>query len=56
MHIRINSTGLAIATMLLPGTISLIASIGYNSSILAFIGLGLVFWGARAMQRMHNLI
>ena len=33
-------------TMLLLGTISLIASISYNSSILAFIGLGLVFWGA----------
>lgn len=46
MHIRINSTGLAIVTMLLLGTISLIASIGYNSSVLAFIGLGLVFWGA----------
>ena len=46
MHMRINSTGLAIVTMLLLGTISLIASIGYNSSVLAFIGLGLVFWGA----------
>jgi hypothetical protein len=32
--------------MLLLGTISLTASIGYNSSVLAFIGLGLVFWGA----------
>jgi hypothetical protein len=32
--------------MLLLGTISLITSIGCNSSILAFIGLGLVFWGA----------
>jgi hypothetical protein len=32
--------------MLLLGTISLVASIGYNSSILAFTGLGLVFWGA----------
>jgi hypothetical protein len=32
--------------MLLLGAISLIASIGYNSSALAFIGLGLVFWGA----------
>jgi hypothetical protein len=32
--------------MLVLGTVSLVASIGYNSSILAFIGLGLVFWGA----------
>jgi hypothetical protein len=32
--------------MLLLGTASLAASIGYNSSILAFIGLGLAFWGA----------
>jgi hypothetical protein len=32
--------------MLLLGAISLIASINYNSSILAFIGLGLAFWGA----------
>jgi hypothetical protein len=36
----------AIVTMLLLGTISLVASISYNSSTLAFIGLGLVFWGA----------
>jgi len=46
VRIIINSKGLAIMTMLLLGTLSLIASIGYNSSILAFIGLGLVFWGA----------
>jgi hypothetical protein len=32
--------------MLVLGMISLIASIGYDLSILAFIGLGLVFWGA----------
>jgi hypothetical protein len=46
MIIRINSIDLVMVTMLLLGTISLIASIGYNSSQLAFIGLGLVFWGA----------
>jgi hypothetical protein len=45
MIIRITSTRVAIVTMLLLGTISLIASIGYNSSTLAFIGVGLVFWG-----------
>jgi hypothetical protein len=39
-------TGFAVIAMLLLGAVSLIASIGYNSSILAFIGLGLVFWGA----------
>jgi hypothetical protein len=31
--------------MFLLGAISLLVSAGYNSSILAFIGLGLVFWG-----------
>jgi hypothetical protein len=36
----------AIITLLLLGTLSLITSLGYNSSILAFIGIGLVFWGA----------
>jgi hypothetical protein len=36
----------AIVTMLVLGTVSLVVSIGYDSSILAFIGLGLVFWGA----------
>ncbi len=46
MPIRISLASSAIVTMLLLGTISLIASISYNSSILAFIGLGLVFWGA----------
>jgi hypothetical protein len=34
------------ATMLVLGTVSLVVSIGFNSSILAFIGLGLVLWGA----------
>jgi signal recognition particle subunit SEC65 len=43
---KINSTSLAITIMLLLGAVSLIVSIGYNSSVLAFIGLGLVFWGA----------
>jgi hypothetical protein len=32
--------------MLVLGTVSLAVSIDHNSSILAFIGLGLVFWGA----------
>ncbi|MGA3193097.1 MAG: hypothetical protein ABSD73_11410 [Candidatus Bathyarchaeia archaeon] len=46
MHVTITLVGSAVATMLVLGTVSLVASIGYNSSILAFIGLGLVFWGA----------
>ena len=46
MILRIRILASAIAIMLLLGTISLITSIGYNSSILVFIGLGLVFWGA----------
>jgi len=33
-------------TLLLLGTIALVASILYSSSIIAFIGLGLSFWGA----------
>jgi len=32
--------------LLLSGTIALFASILYSSSIIAFIGLGLTFWGA----------
>jgi hypothetical protein len=36
----------AIVAMLLLGAISLIVSIGYNLSVFAFIGLGLIFWGA----------
>jgi len=46
MHVRITAVGSAIVTMLPLGAISLVASIRYNSSTLAFIGLGLVFWGA----------
>jgi hypothetical protein len=41
-----NPASSAIVAMLLLGMVSLAVSIGYNSSILAFIGLGLVFWGA----------
>jgi hypothetical protein len=43
---RIKLVSSTIVAMLLLGTISLAASIVRNSSILAFIGLGLVFWGA----------
>lgn len=46
MHVRIHLVSSAFVTMLLLGTASLIASIYYDSSILAFIGLGLAFWGA----------
>ncbi len=46
MHVRTSPMSSAIVTMLLLGTVSLAVSISYNSSILAFIGLGLVFWGA----------
>lgn len=46
MKISPDPTGFAIIPMLLLGAVSLIASIVYDSSILAFIGLGLVFWGA----------
>jgi hypothetical protein len=43
---RIKLVSSAIVAMVLLGAISLPASIVYNSSILAFMGLGLVFWGA----------
>jgi hypothetical protein len=43
---KISSTQAASATMLFTGIIALLASIYYASSILAFIGLGLTFWGA----------
>ena len=46
MRVRIKPLSSTIVAMLLLGAISLAASIIYNSSILAFIGLGLVFWGA----------
>ena len=46
MRTTIGLVGSAIVMMILLGTVSLTASIGYNSSTLAFIGLGLVFWGA----------
>jgi hypothetical protein len=45
LRVRIHLAGSAFVALLLLGTASLIASIYYGSSILAFIGLGLVFWG-----------
>ncbi len=46
MRVTIRPVGSAILAMLLTGIISLAVSVGYDSSVLAFIGLGLVFWGA----------
>ena len=46
MQIRISMKGGTSGTMLLLGIVALLASVIYASSILAFIGLGLVFWGA----------
>lgn len=46
MRIRTSMRGATSGTMLLLGIVALLASIVYTSSILAFIGLGLVFWGA----------
>lgn len=46
MRIKISTKGATSGTMLLLGIVALLASIVYTSSILAFIGLGLVFWGA----------
>ena len=45
MNVKLRPVASAIAAMLLIGTISLILSLGYDSSTLAFIGLGLIFWG-----------
>ncbi len=43
---RKRSTTLICYTMLLTGTLSLIISVIASSTILAFIGLGILFWGA----------
>lgn len=44
--LKINSTKLIILLILSAGVIALSLSINYTSSMLAFIGLGLIFWGA----------
>ena len=49
VQVDVDPPKLARLLMLLTGAIALVASIGYSSSILAFIGLGLVFWGAVLM-------
>jgi hypothetical protein len=43
--IKIDTTKLVCATLISAGAIALAFSISYTSSILAFIGLGLLFWG-----------
>ena len=43
--IKIDTTKLVCATLISAGAITLAFSISYTSSILAFIGLGLLFWG-----------
>ncbi|MCJ7424827.1 hypothetical protein MUP01_11265 [Candidatus Bathyarchaeota archaeon] len=45
MLIKNSLAGFAIVAMLVLGTISLVVSISYDSSILALVGLGLCFWG-----------
>jgi len=44
--IKIKSVTLAWIAMLLLGAVAFIVSVRYNSLVLAFIGLGLAFWGA----------
>jgi hypothetical protein len=44
--VEIDITKLICTTLIFAGAIALAFSINYTSSILAFIGLGLVFWGA----------
>jgi hypothetical protein len=46
MRITISSREVTSGTMLLLGAVALFASVFYFSSVIAFIGLGLVFWGA----------
>ena len=43
--VRINPAKLTYSTLITTGAIALFTSIIYTSSILAFIGLGLLFWG-----------
>jgi len=45
-QVKIGLIHIVITTMLTLGAIAILASIIYTSSILAFIGLGLIFWGA----------
>jgi len=45
MKKRVNKTRLIYSVLIVIGTVALILSIIYTSSILAFIGLGLIFWG-----------
>jgi hypothetical protein len=44
-HVKITPANLTYSTLITTGTITLFTSIIYTSSILAFIGLGLLFWG-----------
>ena len=44
-QVRIDPTKLTYSTLITTGVVALILSTIYNSSILAFIGLGLTFWG-----------
>lgn len=44
-RVEIDTTKLICTTLISAGTIALALSISYTSSILAFIGLGLLFWG-----------
>src|SRR3972149_178150 len=43
--IEINTAKIASSTLIATGAVALVISITYASSILAFIGLGLLFWG-----------
>ena len=46
IKLSLNPIGTTVLALLLLGAVSLTVSIGYDSSILALIGLGLIFWGA----------
>ena len=56
MNPKSSGDGKAISTriavlLLVPGALSLMFSILYESQVPAFVGLGLVFWGALFLHR-----
>lgn len=46
MRVTVSSREVTSGTMLLLGAVALSASVFYSSSVIAFIGLGLLFWGS----------
>jgi hypothetical protein len=52
---RISLIHAAITAMLTLGVTAILTSIAYTSSVLAFIGLGLVFWGYPPLHQARRI-